>query len=88
MVLTLHSIEKRASVRHLSGICPDRCSIEQLTFKMNNFPPRRILRAVLNFIEFSSSPKLTKISSIHLLIHFTKKENIINNNIYILKYDI
>ena len=25
MVLTLHSIEKRASVRHLSGICPDRC---------------------------------------------------------------
>ena len=36
-------------------------TVEQLTFKMNNFPPRRFLRAVLNFIEFSSSPKLTKI---------------------------
>ena len=46
--------------------------IEQVTFKMNNLHLRRVPKFTsdeVNFIQFSSLPKLTKISI--LLIHFT-----------------
>ena len=55
--------------------------LEQLTFKMNKNPPRRILRAELNFIEFSFSPKLTKNKNI-LNYYFIKNNQNFKSNVF------